>query len=952
MRLQRHVLRGVLKTAGNPKQDSVINSVKGIYVVDAGAGTGKTYSITRRYLEILKQPGIKPKDILLLTFTDNAAVNMKEKIMNKLLETDPEINFLDAKISTFHSFCRQILIQDCRTTPRHLGIDHQLSENYQISENQILENLFFKRIYNSFKKENPQYDDEFRIIGDRHFEILSLIGKLLSKGIFPKKQGWFLNGEKILRGNKEEFIKKAKDSEEELPSALKKFKSKKTKMFYDLPEDLELNNEINPETLIQSLDENRDRLINFVHDIYFSYIETSVKENRLTFDFLIMFAFLELYYNKPARENNSFEYLMIDEFQDTNEMQFMLSLLLMKTNNLCVVGDWKQGIYGFRNATIDNITEFKDKIKNYKEELNRGETRINFDVQSEAKEFDINFRSSQKILDFSKNALIVKGSQKEWIDNSKTPKIVDLKANFDLNQHSEIEFYKAKNRKEEIKFILKKIQDIIKNKTIIKEYGADDSFKERTAEFKDIAVLSRTRSFGLELQEEGLKNKIPINYEGGIELFKTKESVLLLAVLRILVNRNDRKGWASILDHCNYSLGDKEEIIETEQYPPELKEIRTSLFKHKKNIVFLTSKIFEEFKIKNAYSNAIIKNIASIFETNLTSVESLVYFIEQNISNEGLYEIDFNTSENEAKIKTIHGSKGLEFPIVFVANCNEMQFPSRKPETDIISLNKNAGLRCSKQISTKNSYTAVFDNWKTDLIKSFSKTDYDEERRLLFVAATRAKQHLFFTASKPSTFYKDLSESLKKEPSEIEKTKLEKTGYEQKLQKKEIKIGEYNPRGSVLSAHDLMEYQQDKEGRGIEFGQEIHNYAERLAIGLEVTDTSQETLRIKKFLDQIKCKKLLPETEISIYIGKNLIRGIIDLLIVYEDKIEIIDYKTDTSMLNHEEYRKQLSVYYHAVKEFYSKPTAAKIFYVSQNKTETIEPMTKKELENLSDKIF
>ena len=82
-----------------------------------------------------------------------------------------------------------------------------------------------------------------------------------------------------------------------------------------------------------------------------------------------------------------------------------------------------------------------------------------------------------------------------------------------------------------------------------------------------------------------------------------------------------------------------------------------------------------------------------------------------------------------------------------------------------------------------------------------------------------------------------------------------------------------------------------------------------------------------------------------------MIRGTIDLLVIYEDKIEIIDYKTDTSKLNHEEYKKQLSVYYHAVSEYYKLPVIAKIFYVSQNEIEKIPPISKEELTLISNQL-
>ena len=236
---------------------------------------------------------------------------------------------------------------------------------------------------------------------------------------------------------------------------------------------------------------------------------------------------------------------MIDEFQDTNEMQFMLTLLFMETDNLCVVGDWKQGIYGFRHATIDNILKFKEKLKEYKTLLNKDYPRINFDVECYNKEFIINFRSSQKILDFAKKALIVKGSKNEEVNIEEiTEKIVELKANYKLDEYSDIKFFKAKNgddgRDNEIKMILSKVQEIVNNEDYkIIEFDANNNPKYRNIEYKDIAILSRNRSFCLDLQEKALEIGIPINYDGGVELFKTDEALLLLAWLRLLLNKYD-----------------------------------------------------------------------------------------------------------------------------------------------------------------------------------------------------------------------------------------------------------------------------------------------------------------------------------------------------------------------------------------------------------------------------
>jgi len=941
----------------NPKQEEVIKKIDGIYVVDAGAGTGKTYSITKRYLEIIKKEGITTRDILLLTFTKNAAENMKEKIMNKLIETDPSINVLDANISTFHAFCKQILNQGCENSPSYLDIKYSLNSNFSLSENEILEKNFFRKLYNAFRKRNPHYSQEYKIIRGRYFEILSLIRKLLSKGIFPKKEGWLLEGETLLKGNQtlfDELIAKVNIPEEgakgpKQSKYLAKFKSKKNnKTYFDIPDNIEQDKILNIDSINQAFNDNRDSWINFIHDIYFNYIEHSIRENRLTFDFLTMFAFLELYYNKDTRIRNSFDYVMIDEFQDTNEMQFMLSLLLMKKNNLCVVGDWKQGIYGFRNAAIENIIEFQDKIKYYKELLNKDEVRINFDVESIKQEFDINFRSSQNILDFSNNALYAKGSAEEEINREQLDSnIVKLKANFELNDVSEIKFYETNEKDQEAQFILQKIQELINSEKQIKEYAPDGTSNQRKITLKDIAVISRTRTFGLHLQELGIKYGIPVNYEGGIELFKTKESILLLAVLRILANKNDKKGWITLLDHYNYSLGDKRKVLKHKDYPDKIIKFRNELFKYKKNILYLISNVFNFFKINNNFSNAIIQNIGSVFSNNVISLENLIYFIEDNIAFDETYNIDINTRENAVTVQTIHGSKGLEYPIVFIANCNEKQFPSNNSDKDILSFDDILGIRCAKEYNSKNGYTAIFDSWKTDVLKSAIFTEYDEERRLLFVAITRAKQFIYFTASKPSIFFKEMLELTNSQSEKINEIEITNSELSNSNAEIDIEIGDYQKKALLLSAHDLMKYTPDEHGKGKEFGEKIHFIAERLALGEDIEETIPEKEFIKDFLDKLKAKELKPEVECALPINNTLVRGIIDLVAIFEDRIEIIDYKTDVSKLNHEEYRKQLSIYYYAVEEFYKLPVICKIFYVSQKEISQIEPISRDALTKL-----
>lgn len=942
----------------NPKQDEVAENINGIYVVDAGPGTGKTHTITKRYLNILNSADID--DILLLTFTKNAAENMKKKIFNKVISHDSSINLLDANISTFHSFCNKILRENPESAPYYLGINEPLSKNYSILESSILENYFFKSVYYDFKEKNlEKYPEIFKTVSKNYFEILFLIKKLLSKGIFPTKEGWFLDGEKRLIGDFEEFLKVSNNSNAPVmgkkdftqSKMLKKFKSSGDKVYLDLPDDIEENKQISQKYIEESFNEDRDDLLSFIHDIYFNYIEKSVIENKLNFDFLTMFSYLMLYHDHKLRENNSFRYIMVDEFQDTNELQFILTLMLLKEPNLCAVGDWKQGIYGFRNATIDNILNFKEKLNEYKNLLNDEFERIKFDLNAENKEFVINFRSSQKILDFSNNALIAKGSSSEEIDSNEILKnVTKLSANFDMKEYSEIEFINSKDKESEIKSILSKISEIVNNENYkIVDY-IDEKPVFRPIEYSDIAILSRTRNFGLEVYKHAKKLEIPARYDGGIELFNARESVLILAWLRLLSNIDDKRAWVTILSEDNYPYWEKRKIISEKDYPEKYLEFRKNLQKIQNNVIFLISEIFKYYEIDNDYSNAITAQISSLCSNNLISTKILANFIEEAIQNNETFEIEIDSSPNSITIQTVHGSKGLEYPVVFIVNCNQRNFPSEMSEKGLLTHSDIYGVRLSKIYGVKGEYHSLFNNWKADLLKAAVLREYDEERRLMFVAITRAKQYVYFTAYSPSNFFKELSEDFSiSEPSEFQFSKIED---DEEIQNTEFELEKYKNSGNIYSVHDFIDFTPSEGGRGIEFGNYIHHVAEQFALKKEVFDDSKEVLEVKNFIDSLNASELIPEIECSLPVNGNLIRGIIDLLVIYDDKIEIIDYKTDVSKINHEEYRKQLSIYYYVVKEYFKKNTICKIYYVSLGEVVEIDPIQYDELVSLLSERF
>ncbi len=932
---------------GNIKQEAVIKNTNGIYIVDAGAGTGKTYTITQRYLEILNN-NVSPKDIILLTFTKNAAINMKERVISKI-NPEKANEIIDAAIQNFDSFCFKIVSKYGLNAPKLIGIEENLS-GYKLISESVIQKKFFNKFFKQFLEENEEKYQKLLVSIPKHLEILSLIETLLSKGIYPKKEGWFLDAENKFRGDYESFLKHfTKLNEMEIgpkgPSQsylLEKMKGKiSSKNFLDIPDDLKIDNQINPNLLEDIFYDDREELIEFVHHVFIEYIEYMLRENLMTFSLIAMFAFLILYHEDEIRKINSFEYIMVDEFQDTNEMQFMLILLLMRKANLCVVGDWKQGIYGFRNANINNIRNFKDKIEEYKNQLNKDRIRISFDVSNIIPlEFDINYRSSQKILSFSEKSLIVSGNKNDEIDIDLIQKeIVSLRSNFDYDEVSEIKFYQMFDKEKEIEFILEKIQNLVGKKKI-KYFDLNlEEYKERLIEFKDIAILSRTRVFGLEIQKKAFKYNIPAIYEGGIKLFEEEEAILLLAWLKLLLYKDKKEAWIPILEKENYSYLQIKYILDSKDYPREIIDFREHLLKNRKIINYIIDEILKRYNFIGPISNALISILDQLFHSSLMSISDLIIFIEENIENEETYNVELESSSNSIKIQTIHSSKGLEYPIVFVVNCNLSNFPSTISNNNSITFNELSGIRNKKIYSKEHEF--IFDNWKTELVNTDLFSDLDEERRLLYVAITRAMYGVYFTSHRPSEFFNGLAE----ESQEIVlDTNIEKLLLENIKEVSDIKINTtFNDKNKILGVHDLLNIKSDKNGRGMEFGSIIHKLAFRYIKGLNISfvegDFKTDFDNIKSFIDNdLKNGKLIPEIDCSLPISGTLIRGIIDLIVEFDDRIEIIDWKTDLAKDNLSEYSKQLSIYYYVLKEIYpERKIVCKIFWTYTAELDVIE---------------
>ena len=435
-------------------------------------------------------------------------------------------------------------------------------------------------------------------------------------------------------------------------------------------------------------------------EVYREYQEALHKNNALDFDDLIMKT-VELLQSDPEVKNyyqERFHYIMVDEYQDTNTAQFeLIRLLAGKYQNLCVVGDDDQSIYKFRGANIYNILNFEKDFPSSKVVL-----------------LEQNYRSTKTILK-SANNVIKNNKQKKdknlWTDNEDGEKI---------------NYYRAVDEKDESYYVATQIKKLIDN-------GVDKN---------QIAVLYRTNAQSRTIEEAMLKENIPYKVVGSFYFYNRKEIKDLISYLRLIYNPNDDVSLTRIINVPKRGIGEKtiqniitkaeensESMFNTISSGKELefKKIILNLIKEKDNcsLTELVELILEQSGMKQDLVSE--KTIDSeIRIENLEEFKSITRNFEEQRGivslEEFLEEIslvadisEHNNDTDVVTLMTVHSSKGLEFDNVFIIGLEEGVFPH------------------------KNSYDTA--------------DDIEEERRLCYVAITRACKHLYIVNSKKRMLY-------------------------------------------------------------------------------------------------------------------------------------------------------------------------------------------------------
>jgi DNA helicase-2/ATP-dependent DNA helicase PcrA len=467
--------------------------------------------------------------------------------------------------------------------------------------------------------------------------------------------------------------------------------------------------EYNSNTMIQQEDARSKRPA--IGEIYASYVARCFKNGAMDFDDLLfkMHEILRDYPEVLHKYQHKFKYLLIDEYQDTNPVQYQIAKLLAAVHeNICVVGDDAQSIYSFRGATIENILQFQkdyDDVKLVKLEQN--------------------YRSSASILEVANH--VIKNNQGQipknlWTENEEGEKIKLVRTMTD---------------NEEGKFVADAIQE---NKLRNHFYN------------NDFAILYRTNAQSRSFEESLRRTGIPYKIYGGLSFYQRKEIKDYIAYLRIIANTKDEEGLKRIINYpargigkttmekCLVIAGEQNitfyEVLEKakafgfkagtltaiEEFVTMIKYFQNQLTKHNAYDVAVqvgkhTNIVKELFNDKSTEGLARYENIQELLNSIKEWTESPSNEDgEQGDKGLGAYLqqitliTDADNDKNEAdsvKLMTVHAAKGLEFACVFVVGLEETLFPSG------MSVN--------------------------------TREELEEERRLFYVAVTRAKRHLWLS---------------------------------------------------------------------------------------------------------------------------------------------------------------------------------------------------------------
>jgi DNA helicase-2/ATP-dependent DNA helicase PcrA len=654
----------------NPRQIEAVKENEKPLLIIAGAGSGKTLTVASKIAHLI-QNGINPENILALTFNQKAAEELKTRV-NAMLPYSEELN-----ISTFHSFCNQIMQENILNT--------KLNSNFKVITDTI-QLVYITKNINTFGIQHLEFNHEPYTLAE---EMKKFISRCKDEAITPKDIQQYIN----------EQEKNALDEETQ-----------------------------------ENLNSLKDIL-----KIYQAYEEYKLKNNMLDFGDML-YTVHNLLKNKPLilqKYQEKFQYVIVDEFQDTNYIQLqIINLLTEKHGRITVVGDDDQSIYKFRDAHLTNIAEFKKIFPNYTE-----------------KSLEQNYRSTKKIVTVA-NTLIQNSPErtikKMFTNNPEGDKITIVETPTDTAQAN---------------YILQTIKELLK-----------------TCQPQDIAILCRRRSSAEPIIKVFRKNNLPFNFVGETGFFQEpiiKDITAFLKVIsnppesnaelyRILTRQNYTINPVDLRKFTHYAYKNNLSLYETFDHLNKIsvdkfkflsvKQTLTTTINNKNRIPlieFVHTVLFEqdfykyEIALKNTRNIQLLNQFYEFFEEfNHIYPDSGIEDFSDYISFAANFKIDETDSNQQTiVVSTIHGVKGMQYPIVIIPDVNERKIPTTYQ---------------------KDKFTIPH-----ELLKGIQSSYEDkelhrqEERRLFYVAMTRAEKKLFITYakrygenktdSKPSKFLQEIN---------------------------------------------------------------------------------------------------------------------------------------------------------------------------------------------------
>ncbi len=525
----------------NPQQSQAVTFGRGPLMILAGAGSGKTKVLTHRTAWLISQK-TNPDNILLLTFTNKAAEEMKKRIV-QLLKGKSNLPYA----GTFHSFCAKIL----RTKGSLIGI----APSFTIYDNQ---------------------------------DQIEAVKIAMARLEIPQKEIKPALALNLISGAKNELVS---------PSEYPQYARGKTQQQ--------------------------------VSRIYPLYQQTLKEADALDFDDLLIKTLFLFQQQKEALAyyQNKYQWILVDEYQDTNRAQYLLTKSLAKINqNLTVVGDACQSIYSWRGADFRNLVNLKSDFPNLK--------IINLEQ---------NYRCSQIILDAA-NEVIKKNTShpilKLWTENNRGEKIT---------------LYQARNELDEASFIVNQIESATRRATL---------------DYSDFAILYRTNAQSRVLEEAFLSAGIAYRICGGVHFYERKEIKDCLAYLRLIANPKDKISLKRIEKIGKNRLEKFNTIIKDSDKQD--RKTTVEILDH----ILKTTLYLDLYDPNQSEDLARIENVKEL-RSVATNHPNLGEFLE-NVSlvqSEATSNKPGQTDKGAVSLMTLHNAKGLEFAYVFIVGMEEGIFP-------------------------------------------------------------------------------------------------------------------------------------------------------------------------------------------------------------------------------------------------------------------------------------